>query len=116
MIGDRRDRQRDHSFARILVIIEGRLGYIADVSDNGFKGLFPEPFEAEIGKSCNVYVSFEELGLSTFEIRATIRWSRISSGALEVGFELGESEKSEKDAWKFLKIRDYYANDHLRST
>lgn len=116
MIGDRRGGNRDHSFARILITVEGRVGYIADVSDNGFKGLFPEPFRAETGSCFNVCVSFEELGLSSFVIRAVLRWSKLSHGALEVGFELGDGSVDETDKWQFSKIRDYYSHERLHRT
>jgi hypothetical protein len=112
MIGDRRGGNRDHSFARILINIEGKVGYIADVSDQGFKGLFPDPFRPKQGNSYDVCVSFEELGLSTFVIHAVLRWSRLSCGALEVGFELGDGAVREEDSQQFSKIREYYSLSH----
>jgi hypothetical protein len=113
---ERRDSSRDRSFARILIRLEGRVGYVADVSDNGFKGLFPEPFAIEPGKTFSVGVSFAELGLSAFELEATVRWVRLSAGAQEVGFELGEMAEAARDESKFAIIRDYYSNSGARST
>jgi hypothetical protein len=113
---ERRDSLRDHSFARILINVEGRVGYVADVSDRGFKGLFPEPFPLELGRNFTIGVSFEELGLAAFEIEATARWTRLASGSQEVGFELQAWELPQADAEKFNKIREYYSNGHPRST
>ena len=116
MMQERRDSSRDRSFARILIRVEGRVGYVADVSDNGFKGLFPEPFAIEPGKTFSVGVSFAELGLSAFELEATARWVRLSGGAQEVGFEIRDVAEAIFDADKFAAIRDYYSNGRARST
>jgi len=116
MMQERRDSSRDRSFARILISVKGRVGYVADVSDNGFKGLFPEPFAMEPGKTFSVGVSFSELGLSAFNLEATVRWVRLSGGAQEVGFELREMEAAVYDEGKFAIIRDYYSNGRARST
>lgn len=116
MSNDRRDSSRDRSFARILVSVKGRVGYVADVSDNGFKGLFPEPFDIELGRTIAVGISFAELGLSAFELVATARWSRLSGGAQEVGFELRDAGSPLSDEGKFAIIRDYYSNARTRST
>jgi len=116
MTSDRRDSSRDRSFARILISVEGRVGYVADVSDSGFKGLFPEPFSIEPGRTFSVGVSFAELGLSVFVIEATARWVRLSGGAQEVGFELREMAAAACDEAKFAIIRDYYSNSRTRST
>lgn len=116
MSDERRDSSRDRSFARIFVSVEGRVGYVADVSDSGFKGLFVEPFEPELGRDLLVGVSFAELGLSAFVIEATARWSRISQGAMEVGFEIRSTSPSSEEAGKFAIIRDYYSGGRTRST
>jgi hypothetical protein len=116
MSSDRRGFGRDHSFARIMINVEGRVGYVADVSDKGFKGLFPEPFNLDLGRAFVVGVSFEELGLKAFDIRAVARWMRLESGSQEVGFELLGLEMDEEERKKFNKIRIYYADGHPRST
>ncbi len=116
MSDERRETGRDRSFARILIRVEGRVGYIADVSDFGFKGLFPEPFLEPLGSRLVVGVSFEELGLAAFELSTVLRWSRLAQGAGEVGFELVQGSSSEDDLVKFRKIRDYYSGGNLRST
>ena len=116
MSRERRDSSRDRSFARILVSVEGRVGYVADVSDSGFKGLFPGPFDIELGRSFAVGISFAELGLSAFEIEATARWSRLSGGAQEIGFELRGVGSSLSDEGKFAVIREYYSSARTRST
>ena len=116
MTRERRDSSRDRSFARILISVEGRVGYVADVSDNGFKGLFPEPFGIEPGKTFSVGVSFAELGLSAFELEATVRWVRLSEGAQEVGFELREMTTAAGGEGEFAILRDYYSNGRARST
>ena len=116
MTSDRRDSSRDRRFARILISVEGRVGYVADISDNGFKGLFPEPFAMEPGRTFTVGVSFAELGLSAFELEATARWVRLSGGAQEVGFEIRDMTAAIFDADKFAIIRDYYSNSRARST
>jgi hypothetical protein len=116
MTGERRDSSRDRSFARILISVAGRVGYVADVSDNGFKGLFPEPFAIEPGKTFTVGVSFAELGLAAFELEATARWVRLSGGAQVVGFEIRDMAAAFCDAGKFAVIRDYYSNGRTRST
>lgn len=116
MTRERRDSSRDRSFARILISVAGRVGYVADVSDNGFKGLFPEPFVIEPGKTFVLGVSFSELGLSAFELEATVRWVRLSGGAQEVGFELRNMAMALCDESKFAIIRDYYSNSRVRST
>jgi hypothetical protein len=111
---ERRNYERDHSFARILIEIEGKVGYVADVSDFGFKGLFPEPFGGRVGREYLVGIAFDELGLAAFNIRAILRWDRVTQGAGEVGFELVEKETGLGELENFKTIREYYAKAHPR--
>jgi hypothetical protein len=107
MKSERRVDRRNRSFARILISVEGRFGYIADVSEGGFKGLFPEPFGLEIGSILPICVSFEEMGLGFFSLKASVRWLRLAGGALEVGFELFHADDAALSS--FERIRDYYS-------
>jgi hypothetical protein len=116
MKAERRIDTRNRSFARILLVVAGRVGYVADVSEHGFKGLFPDPFEAVLGGVFSVTVSFEELGLPVFEIQAVVRWTKLSSGSLEVGFNLVEGSSTVEDIDKFEQIRKYYAIGNNPST
>lgn len=111
MKSERRIERRSRSFARILISVEGRFGYIADVSEGGFKGLFPEPFALEIGSLLPISVSFEEMGLGSFGLKASVRWLRLVGGALEVGFELSHADDEALSS--FERIRDYYSRSAL---
>ena len=108
---ERRVDRRCRSFARILISVEGRFGYIADVSEGGFKGLFPEPFGLEIGSLLPIGVSFEELGVDFFSLKAAVRWVHLAAGALEVGFELLPADEDALSS--FERIRDYYSRSIL---
>lgn len=116
MSDNRRFANRERSFARILVSVEGRLGYIADVSEGGFKALFTEAFSLDLGRPFTVTISFEEIGLSFFELKALSRWCRISGGCLEVGFELTGDQADSGAIAGFEKIRGYYAEAESPST
>lgn len=116
MPDNRRIGNRDRSFARILVRLDGRLGYIADVSDGGFKALFTEAFSIDLGKTFKVSVSFEEIGLSVFEVNVLSRWCRIEGACLEVGFEVVRQGAGTEALADFEKIRAYYAKVEPPST
>ncbi len=116
MSDNRRFASRERSFARILVSVEGKLGYIADVSEGGFKALFTEAFSLDLGRTFTVSVSFDEIGLPLFEVSALSRWCRISGGCLEVGFELARGSAGPEALASFGKIRAYYAEVDPPST
>lgn len=106
---DRRVLPRERSFARILITLNGKAGYIADISPGGYRGLFPEPLLLEPGRVYEVEASFEELGLAAFSLPSVLRWTRGSEGAFEAGFELG-AEVGRAGMEAFGRIRAYYAS------
>ncbi|MBL8967511.1 MAG: PilZ domain-containing protein [Spirochaetaceae bacterium] len=108
MSDERRGDCRDRSFARVLLRFRGRIGYVADVSGGGFRGLFPEDFELEAGGPIELELGFEELGIDIFSLSALVKWIRRDEGALEAGFELASAEPRSLEL--FNRIRTYYSN------
>ncbi len=104
---ERRAASRDRSFARVLVSVEGVVGFIADVSERGFRGIFPERFELASGRLLSVEISFEEIGIDIFTLDACVRWVLPVEGGVEAGFELASLPVTERSA--FNRIREYYA-------
>jgi hypothetical protein len=104
---DRRIQDRRRSFARVLISVEGRVGYVADISEGGIRGLFAEPFATVPGQDYRLEVSFEELGIDSFSLEVAVRWWRIEEGALLVGFELLDS-CPRNDAVNYELLRKYY--------
>lgn len=108
MSGERRQDARDRSFARILVRVEGRAGYVADVSENGFRAIFAGDFSPALDSPLRVEISFEELGLGIFPLPALARWSKAVEGGAEAGFELAPEAREGPEAGLFERLRSYY--------
>jgi len=115
MNGERREGMRAKSFARILITIEDSAGYVADVSPNGFRGLFPNFFDIEKNMLLEINVSFEELGVGPFSVFAKARWTKFSDGAFEVGFELMPA-CGRAELLLFERIRYYYSQPFREKT
>lgn len=115
MSQERRSAKRDRSFAHVLLRCQGRLGYVADLSEGGFRGLFPEVFELPERSEAEVEMTFAELNLGPFRLQTLIRWSRVIEGSLEAGFQvLGALDSRALDF--FERIRVYYAGFPAPST
>lgn len=108
MSGERREGGRDRSFARILVSVEGRAGYVADVSGGGFRAIFAGGFSPPLGLPLRVEISFEELGLGIFPLTALARWCKPVEGGAEAGFELAPGAREGPEAGLFERLRSYY--------
>lgn len=109
MSAERRSQRRHRSFARVLIVVEGRAGYVADMSVSGFRGLFLDGPTFVPGSTLRLKMAFEELGIVPFDLEVLVRWSAYDLGAVEAGFELADEldAAAQRD---FDAIGDYYAN------
>jgi len=108
MAKERRSFDRNRSFARVLVSHEGRLGYVADMGDRGFRVLFLAGATLVPGGRVTLLMAFSEMGVEAFELEVLVRWSAWDLGALGAGFELC-SDLGEAALRSFEAIRGYYA-------
>ena len=85
---ERREHTRNLSFARVLIVIDGRVGYVADMSSGGFRGLFLDGSTFIPGTRLRLKMAFSEKGIDPFDLEVLVRWSDFDVGAVEAGFEL----------------------------
>ena len=109
---ERRVHVRRRSFARVLIEIEGRLGYVADMGPSGFRGLFLDGSTLLPGSRLRIMMAFDELGIAPFELEVLVRWSAYDVGAVEAGFEL-PFDLSAGARKGFDIIGRYYAEEPL---
>jgi hypothetical protein len=105
---ERRGFERNRSFARVLVSHEGRMGYVADMGERGFRVVFLSGATLVPGGRVRLLLAFSELGIEPFELDVVVRWCAWDLGALGAGFEL--CSEPEADAGRsFEAIGRYYA-------
>jgi hypothetical protein len=108
MGAERRSVKRSRSFARVLLVLEGRMGYVADMGGHGFRGLFLDGQALVPGSVRELEMAFSEIEIAPFPIEVLVRWSRIEDGAVEAGFELTD-RVSEAGLVDFDAIGVYYS-------
>jgi hypothetical protein len=107
---ERREHNRSLSFARVLILIDGRVGYVADMSPGGFRGLFLDGSTFIPGSRLKLKMAFSEKDIDPFDLEVLVRWSDFDVGAVEAGFELC-AEPSGEAQRDFDAIEAYYTEN-----
>jgi hypothetical protein len=108
MGAERRACRRSRSFAQVLIVLEGRMGYVADMSERGFRGLFLDGQALIPGSIRELEMAFSEIEIAPFPLEVLVRWSRIEEGSVEAGLELTD-RVSEAGLVDFEAIGVYYS-------
>lgn len=83
------------------------IGYVADISDRGFKVRIMEKFEGELAFRETAGIQFDECGVPYFQLAALLRWRRDEEKSTLIGFEL-ESFETDEAKTRYAMIREKY--------
>lgn len=82
---DKRRQSRDPSFARVILEHSGCIGYVADVSDDGFRVRSVEGWSGEVTASDSAGISFAEESIAFFRLPVTVCWYRQEASSIVLG-------------------------------
>jgi hypothetical protein len=86
-MGEKREADRDRSFARALLSETGTYGHVADISISGFRVRVPGDHPRLLVGRQVISISLEDLDIPLFQVVAEYRWSRSEPKSTLIGFQ-----------------------------
>ncbi len=103
----RRTGARDQCFAKIILKNTKTIGYLADISETGFKVRIMERLDREASENETVGIQFDECSIGYFQLNAKRCWRRDEEKSTLLGFEIETFETVEGKA-SYESIRKQY--------
>jgi len=103
----RRLSVRNQCFAKTMLKNTKTMGYLADISETGFKVRIMEHLEREAAANEVVGIQFNECNVQYFQVDAKLCWRRDEEKSTLLGFEITSFETVEGKA-SYESIRKQY--------
>lgn len=106
---NRRESERNYSYAKVVFHDHNVLGYIRDISVNGIRAevLSDEEEQPRKGVALTI-IPDPELKMPPFNVRAAVRWSKSNGPTVSVGLQV-EKFSSGKGKRVFGRLRSLLA-------
>jgi len=103
----RRASTRNQCFAKTMLKNTKTIGYLADISETGFKVRIMEALNREAVKQEIVGIQFDECGVPYFQVHTKLCWRRDEEKSTLLGFEIESFETADGKAG-YESIRKQY--------
>ncbi len=105
----RRIGTRKQCFAKALLKNSKTIGYLADISESGFKIRIMERLDREASEKETIGIQFDECAIQYFQVKAKLCWRRDEEKSTLLGYRT-ESFETAEGSTGYESIRKLYGD------